>query len=314
MIFDSFSTGNPKSVDGLVQIKGDLLDINAVRSLFEKFQFDAVLHFGALNTVPKSAEDPTACFHNSIVGTLNLLRVMHEARVERLIFSSTAAVYGNPDEVPIPESHRTEPVNPYGRSMLRTEQALGEIAQQTKIRYMILRHFNAAGADPWGDIGEDHPGESHLIPRLFLAALNRFESFEMFGTDYDTKDGTCVRDFVHVTDVARAQILALEALDRCPGETFNLGSGDGCSVRQVVDAARRLAETLIPVTLAERRAGDPPAVVASSQKARTMLGWKPEYSDLKTILETAWNWHKHHPWGYTGAVLPERDVDLTLED
>ncbi len=297
MVFDSYVTGHPKSVDGLVQIEGDLRDLSSIRSVFEKFRFDAVLHCGTLNTVQKSVEDPPA-HDDSIAGTLNLLRVMREARVERLIFSSTAAVYGNPDEVPIPESHRTDPVDPHGRSMLRIEQMLGEIAKQTKLRYIALRHFNVAGADPWGDIGEDHPGESHLIPRLLLTALKRFECFEIFGTDYDTRDGTCVRDFVHVTDIARAQILALEALERCPNETFNLGSETGYSVRQVVDEVQRLIGTTLPVILTERRAGDPAALVASNQKARTMLGWELEYSDLSTILETAWNWHERHPLGY----------------
>ena len=193
------------------------------------------------------------------------------------------------------------------------QQALEDLARQGRIRYITLRSFNVAGADPWGDIGEDRPGPLRLVPRLLLTALSQYDSFEIFGTDFETRDGTCVRDFVHVSDVAMGHILALEALDRCPGEIINLGSGIGHSVRAVVEEAQRITETQVVVTQGERRPGDPPVLIASNEKARGLLEWEPVYSDLKTILETAWYWHKRHPQGFSKRdVWLDRDHDPDL--
>lgn len=315
VIFDSYVTGNAESVRGLVQIEGDLLDILSIRAAFEMFRFDAVLHFAAINPAPGSAQDRSASYRNSVGGTLNLVHAMQAAGAERLILSSTAAVYGSPVELPVSESCLPAPVNSCGHSMLVIERMLADIARKEALRYVTLRCFNAVGADSWGDIGEDHVEEPHLVPRLLLTALGRFERFEIFGTDYDTWDGTCVRDLVHVSDLARAHVRALEALDLYPNETFNLGSGNGWSVREVAAAAQRVTGEALPVTLANRRAGDPPAVVASREKARALLGWEPEHSDLRTILETAWSWHRQHPQGYrsVGEVAGTRQSDVVGE-
>ena len=223
---------------------------------------------------------------------------MVESGVERLVFSSTAAVYGEPVQMPIPEDHPTRPVNPYGDSKLLIEHMLATISAAQPIRYLALRYFNAAGADPDGDLGEDHAQETHLIPRLLLTALGQFEKFMIFGTDYDTEDGSCVRDFVHVNDIARAHVLGLGLIDQQPNQSINLGSSHGFSVKEVVDEAQRLVGTALPVELAERRPGDPPRLIASNQKAKQLLGWEPQRSDLRTILESAWNWHQAHPHGY----------------
>lgn len=308
VIFDSCATGSAESVRGLVQIEGDLLNFDSIRSAFETFRFDAVLHFAAINPSPRSA-DPSVSFHNGVAGTLNLVRIMQDTGVDRLVLSSTAAVYGNPVDLPVPESCHVAPVSSRGHAMLVIEQLLADIARRGKLRQITLRCFNAAGADFWGDIGEDHLHEAHLVPRLLLTALGRFETFEIFGADYDTRDGTCIRDFVHVSDLARAHVLALEALDRCPNETFNLGTGTGWSVREVAEAAREITGDSFPVTLADRRGGDPATLVAWSEKARTLLGWEAAHSDLRTVLETAWSWHRQHPQGYQiapGACARQR--------
>lgn len=298
VIFDNYSTGNPESVDGFEEIRGDLLEPRSIRSAFEHFQFDAVFHFAALSEVGESTNNPAAYYRNNVAGTLNLLQAMIDSGVSRLIFSSTAAVYGDPIEIPIPENHATQPVNPYGRSKLMVEQILADIAACHDVRYMSLRYFNAAGADAVGDIGEDHRDESHLVPRLLLTALGRCDEFAVFGSDYDTPDGTCIRDFIHVTDIARAHILALQNLDEWPNEVVNLGSSEGYSVREVVEEAQAVADLPIRIREAERREGDPAVLVASNDKARAVLGWRPECSELRTILATAWNWHKRHPGGF----------------
>lgn len=299
VVFDNLSTGNRESVEGVELIEGDLLDPRALRSTFENDAFDAVFHFAASASVPESVAKPALYYHNNVAGSLNLVHAMLEAGVERLIFSSTAATYGDPVEVPIPETHPTRPVNPYGASKLLVERMLTDISEKHPLRYIALRYFNAAGADLSGDIGEFHREESHLIPLVFHTALGKRELFKIFGNDYETPDGSCIRDFVHVTDIARAHLLALEILDEHPNQAINLGSSTGYSVREVIDESRRIVGDLpIRVEEAPRREGDPPVLVASNTRAREVLGWEPQLSELTTILETAWRWHYRHPDGY----------------
>lgn len=308
VVFDNFSTGNARSVEGVDVIEGDLLEPRTLRSAFENDPFDAVFHFAASCSVPESVAKPELYYHNNVAGTLNLVHAMLNAGVERLVFSSTAATYGDPLEVPIPEHHPTRPVNPYGASKLFAERMISDIAERHPIRYISLRYFNAAGADLSGDIGEDHAEESHLIPLVLHTALGKRPDITIFGTDYDTPDGSCIRDFVHVTDIAKAHLLALSVLDSQPNQTINLGSSTGYSVREVIDEASRVVGAEIPVREAARRAGDPAVLVASNDRAREVLGWEPELSDLPIVLETAWRWHRGHPNGYAGR---DRSSEVT---
>ncbi len=298
VVLDNFSEGHRESVSGVPILQGDLLHPQSLRAAFATTQFDAVFHFAAHASVPESMAQPLKYYSNNVAGSLNLVNAMVAAKVEKLVFSSTAAVYGDPEQVPMPEDHPKRPVNPYGDSKLLIEHMLASIASRHPVRYLALRYFNAAGADPDGDIGEDHANESHLIPRLLLTALGKFEKFMVFGTDYDTRDGSCVRDFVHVNDIARAHVLGLDLLDRAPNQSINLGSSQGFSVKEVVAESQRLIGTELPVELAERRPGDPPTLIASNEKAKQLLGWQPLRSDLRTVIESAWNWHRTHPDGY----------------
>jgi UDP-glucose 4-epimerase len=315
VVFDNFSTGNAPAIDGIETIEGDLLDPRTLRSAFENDRFDAVFHFAASCSVPESVAKPALYYHNNVAGTLNLVHAMLEARVGRLVFSSTAAVYGDPEEVPIPETHRTRPVNPYGASKLFVERMLADISERHPLRYIALRYFNAAGADLSGDIGEDHADEGHLIPLIFQTALGRRPHFRVYGTDYETPDGTCIRDFVHVTDIAKAHLQALDIIDEQPNQAINLGSSTGYSVREVIEEARRVVGLDIAVEDAERRPGDPPVLVASNERARAVLDWEPQLSELPMILETAWRWHRGHPNGYAGrgggfAARDSRSTEL----
>ena len=298
VIFDNLSTGNALSVEGDDLIQGNLHSARDLRSTFESQAFDAVFHFAASCSVPESMENPALYYHNNVAGTLNLVDAMLAAGVHKLIFSSTAAVYGDPEETPIPEDHLKRPVNPYGESKLLVEKLLSAIAEKHPLRYIALRYFNAAGADPEGGIGEDHEQESHLIPLIFQTALGLRGTFKIFGTDYETPDGTCIRDFVHVTDIARAHLLALEKMDHLPRCAYNLGSSDGYSVQEVINEAQILSGVTIPVVEEARRDGDPPVLVASNELAGSELGWKPEHSELTEILQTAWKWHSSHPHGF----------------
>ena len=300
VVFDNFSTGNRGAVAGVEVIEGDLLDPRTLTSTFENHKFDAVFHFAASASVPESVARPEMYYHNNVAGSLNLVHAMLEAGVERLVFSSTAATYGDPEEVPIPETHPTRPVNPYGASKLFVERMLADISEKHPLRYIALRYFNAAGADLSGDIGEDHAEESHLIPLVFYTALGKRDIFKIFGNDYETPDGSCIRDFVHVTDIAKAHLLALNVIDQHPNQAINLGSSTGYSVREVIDESQRVVGDLsINVAEAARREGDPPILVASNDRAKSILGWKPQLSELPMILETAWRWHRGNPNGYS---------------
>lgn len=271
----------------------DLSDMDALRAVFAGRGISAVMHFCAFTFVGESVENPQKYYQNNVANTLNLLRVLREFGVDKFIFSSTAAIFGNPVMVPISEDHPLEPINPYGRSKLMVERVLADYARAYGLRYAALRYFNAAGADPDCEVGEWHDPETHLIPLVLDAALGKRESLAIFGTDYDTPDGTCVRDYIHVTDLAAAHIGALEHLARGgASDVFNLGNGTGFSVREIIDTARKVTGRDIPVQEKGRRAGDPAVLIADSAKAMSVLNWKPAHADIGEIVETAWRWHR----------------------
>jgi UDP-glucose 4-epimerase len=277
-------------------VQADTGDEAALDQLFSSHNFDAVMHFAALIEAGESVKVPERYFDNNSLRTLTLLRVMLKHKVSRFVFSSTAAVYGEPRIVPIPEDHPLSPTNAYGESKLIVEQMLAWMHTAHGLRYASLRYFNAAGAIPGR--GEAHRSESHLIPLILQVPLGQREFISIFGADYPTKDGTCIRDFIHVDDLASAHLLALQGLESHEKLICNLGSGEGFSVRQIVDLARKVTGHPIPVREMPRRAGDPAVLIASSDKIRRLLGWNPQYSDVERIIASAWEWHKSHPRGY----------------
>jgi UDP-glucose-4-epimerase GalE len=273
-------------------VEADLNDRETVREVLLAHRIRAVMHFAAYTYVGESVRDPAKYYRNNVANTLTLLETMAEVESEHFIFSSTCATYGEPLEIPITEDHPQSPINPYGRTKLVVEGMLRDFETAYGIRHTNLRYFNAAGADPDGEIGEDHDPETHLIPLVLEVALGQRPHIAVFGTDYPTPDGTCIRDYIHVTDLANAHVLALEhLLSGGESRSYNLGNGAGHSVRQVIDEARRITGSPIPVVEARRRWGDPAQLVGSAEKLRRDLGWKPEYADLDQILETAWRWH-----------------------
>jgi len=260
--------------------------------LFAQHRFDAVMHFCALSLVGESVSKPYLYYTNNVARTLVLLEAMRTAGVDRLVFSSTAAVFGNPQTPLITEEHPTKPINPYGQSKLMVEKILGDAANAYGLRSVALRYFNAAGADPSGEIGEAHSPETHLIPNVLRSLLGQGPELKVFGSDYATRDGTCVRDYVHVNDLASAHLKAVEfMLDHEGAHIFNLGNGEGFSVREVIAAAERVTGQEVSYDMVARRPGDPPTLVASGQRARELLGWQPEFSRLDDILASAWDWH-----------------------
>ncbi len=293
LVYDNLSTGFQELVTGGEFIEGDLADAEKLRDVFANYRIDTVMHFSASALVEESVARPRKYFSNNVINTLNLLDAMLDARVPRFIFSSSAAVYGIPEKVPIGEDHPQRPINPYGLTKLMVENVLREYARAYGLRFVSLRYFNAAGADPEGEIGEMHEPETHLIPLAFRAARGRLKALKIYGGDYPTADGTCVRDYIHVSDLAGAHLRAMEylAAGGAP-EIFNLGNGSGFSVRQVTDTVKQVTGIDFPVETAARRPGDPPVLVADSRKAKTVLGWRPEFPDLKTIVATAWKWEK----------------------
>jgi UDP-glucose 4-epimerase len=291
-VFDNLSTGHRAAVRWGEFVEGDLLDRVALGKLFAAHRFDVVMHFCALSQVGESARDPYAYYRNNVTGTLNLLEAMRHVGVDRLVFSSTAAVYGVPMADHIDESHPTLPINPYGASKLMVERMLEDAAGAYGLRSAALRYFNAAGADPDGEVGESHVPETHLIPNVLRNALGLGDGLQIFGDDYATRDGTCVRDYVHVNDLAAAHLLAMSYLDNHDGaHRFNLGSGSGYTVMEVIEAAREVTGKPISFSLAPRRAGDPQVLVADSKRAAEILGWRPLFEDMPAIIETAWRWH-----------------------
>ncbi len=296
VILDNLVYGHRDIVENTLQVElvvGDISDRPLLDQLFSDHNIAAVMHFAAYAYVGESVTNPAKYYRNNLVGTLTLLEAMLTASVNHLVFSSTCATYGVPTTVPIPEDHGQAPINPYGASKLMVERVLSDFSAAYDLRSVCFRYFNAAGADPDGRLGEDHQPETHLIPLVLLTALGQRDSVSIFGTDYPTPDGTCIRDYIHVTDLAQAHVLGLEYLLKGGDSTiFNLGNGNGFSVKEVIETARRITERPIPAIECPRRPGDPPALVGSSDRARQILGWNPQYADLETILTHAWHWHQ----------------------
>src|ERR671933_941516 len=295
MVIDNLSKGHRRAVpEDASFVRGDLLDAQRLARVLAT-GFDGALHFAALSLVGESVRHPERYYRTNVMGTLNLLEGMLLAGIPRLVFSSTAAVYGEHEEVPIPETSPTLPTNPYGGSKLAVDRLIGAVSEARGLAATSLRYFNVAGAS--GRFGEDHHPETHLIP-LVLKAAAEGSSVKIFGTDYPTRDGTAVRDYIHVEDLGRAHLLALEAAESGEHRVYNLGNGAGFSVREVVEAARRVTHESIEAVEAPRRAGDPPALVASSERIQADLGWKPEKPELETMISDAWRWMRDHPKGY----------------
>jgi UDP-glucose 4-epimerase len=299
IIVDNLQKGHKGAIQGGRFYQGDLRDDAFLDKVFSENNIDEVVHFAADSLVGESVADPLKYYNNNMVSTLRLLSKMKDYGVKRLVFSSTAATYGEPESNPIVETDRTLPTNPYGETKLSVEKALKWADKAYGIKYISLRYFNAAGAHVSGSIGEDHRPETHLIPIVLQAALGQRDGIQIFGDDYNTPDGSCIRDYIHVTDLATAHILALRSLrEGNDSNIYNLGSGKGFSVKQVVQAAREVTGVDIKATTVPRRPGDPAVLVASSDRIRNELKWDPKYNDLYTIIDTAWNWHKNNPKGF----------------
>ncbi len=294
-VYDNLVYGHRESLPCELEI-GELADRATLDALFGRGRFDAVLHFAAYAYVGESVTEPSKYWRNNVAAGLELLDAMRNHGVDRLVFSSTCAVYGPPTRVPIDEDERKAPESPYGESKLTFERVLASYGTAYGLRSMSLRYFNAAGARPDGSLGEDHDPETHLIPLVLRAAAGRGDNVRVFGTDYPTPDGTCIRDYVHVDDLASAHVLALDALDAPGAQALNLGTGQGYSVREIIDACRTVTQRPIQVVEAERRPGDPPALYANNRRARETLGWRPRYTDAASIVRTAWAWHAKQ-WG-----------------
>lgn len=292
VVYDNLSTGRREFAKWGEFVFADLADQEQLRAAMQRYRPAAVMHFAAFASVGESVLKPERYYFNNVVNTLNLLKVMREQEVNCLIFSSTCATYGLPLQTPITEEHPQNPINPYGRTKLMVENIMADFCAAYGLRYISLRYFNAAGADPDGEVGEDHDPETHLIPLACQAALGLTPPLRIFGDDYDTPDGTCIRDYIHVSDLADAHILALEhLLEGGKSEVFNLGNGKGYSVREVIAAAEAASGLPVPFSMAERRPGDSPILVSGGDKAAQILKWKPNYPDLESIFRTAWSWH-----------------------
>lgn len=299
-VFDNLSTGHRGAAPAERLIVGNLSETDRLDHVFVTHRIEAVVHFAASALVGESVTHPERYYRNNLVNSINLLDALRRHGVGRFVFSSTCATYGVPDRVPITEDEKQLPISPYGNTKLAVERALSDYATAHNWGFAALRYFNAAGASPDGTIGEDHDPETHLIPLVLQAVLGQRPAISIFGTDYPTPDGTCVRDYIHVDDLAEAHLLALEKLT--PGKHLfcNLGTGHGHSVREVIRAAEEVTGKKVPVQEAPRRAGDPPFLVAAGERAQRELGWRARYTDLRAIVETAWNWHRNHPRGYDG--------------
>lgn len=297
-VYDNLSTGHRAAVPKERLLVGELAEVHRLDQILMEKRIEAVVHFAASTYVGESVREPGRYYQNNLVNTLNLMECLRRHSIARFVFSSTAATFGNPERVPITEDEPQLPINPYGKTKLAIERALADYAHAYGWGYAALRYFNAAGASATGNIGEDHDPETHLIPLVIFAAMGRKPNIEIFGTDYPTPDGTCIRDYIHVDDLADAHILTLEKLQPGQGLCYNLGIGRGYSVREVVKTVEAVTGKPVSVTEGPRRPGDPATLVASSDKIQRELGWKPRYTDLKSIVETAWNWHRNHPKGY----------------
>lgn len=298
VVFDNLSNGHAEALGGVELVHGDLLNPEDLGAAFARRDFDSVIHFAALIAVGKSVSAPDRYYANNVTGTLNLLEAMRRAGVNRIVFSSTAAVFGNPQSNPVNETHPLAPISPYGWSKRVIEQVLADMAAAFGLRSVCLRYFNAAGAHPDGRTGPARVHETLLIPLLLQVALGQRDSLAVFGNDYGTRDGTCIRDYIHVLDLAAAHLLALDYMDESPGaHVFNLGNGTGFTTLEVLEAARRVTGRSIPVAMAPRRPGDAASLIADSRRARRLLGWNPRYAALETIIETAWRWYRAPLYG-----------------
>ena len=300
VIVDNLQTGHRSALNPKAKFyEGDIRDASVLDKIFTENKVEAVIHFAANSLVGESMEKPLLYFNNNVYGMQVLLEAMVRHGVDKIVFSSTAAVYGEPKRVPIHEDDETCPTNTYGETKLTMEKMMKWVSRANGVRYVSLRYFNAAGALPDGSIGEDHATETHLIPLILQVPTGRRDHITVFGDDYPTPDGTCLRDYIHVVDLADAHVLALEYLRKGgASDIFNLGNGQGFSVKEMIAAAEKATGRSIKVESGARRAGDPAQLIASSEKARSVLGWKPQFTDVEQVIGTAWRWHEHHPHGY----------------
>lgn len=293
VVFDNLVYGHREAAKWGHFVRGDLQNLDEIEAVFRNYKIDAVFHFAAYAYVGESVGQPEKYYYNNVANTLNLLHVMKQYGCDKIIFSSTCATYGEPERVPITEDMPQDPINPYGASKLMVERIFQDYSKAYGLKFVVLRYFNAAGADPEGEIGESHTPETHLIPLVLDAASGRREDIKVFGTDYDTPDGSCIRDYIHVYDLATAHLLALHYLEEGKeSDFFNLGNALGTSVLEVVEAVKKVSGREFTVTLTGRRPGDPAKLVGSSEKAQKVLGWRPVYGDIDTIVGHAWNWHR----------------------
>ncbi|CDI48921.1 UDP-glucose 4-epimerase GalE [Clostridium tetani] len=299
IILDNFQKGHKKAILGGKVYEGDIRDKALLDKIFSENSIEGVIDFAASSLVGESVEKPLEYFDNNTGGTIVLLKSMIEHNVKNIVFSSTAATYGEPENIPIREEDKTNPTNPYGESKLAVEKILKWCDKAYGLKYTVLRYFNAAGAYDTGKIGEDHRPETHLIPIIIEVALGKRDKIQVFGNDYNTKDGTCIRDYVHVMDLAEAHLLAMNKLKNGgKSRIYNLGNGEGFSVKEVIDMVKKVTGRKIKLEVVDRRKGDPKVLIASSKKAKTQLDWHPKYNSLEKIIETAWKWHKNNPDGY----------------
>lgn len=294
VVFDNLVYGHREAVKWGTFVQGDLSSEREIESVFQSYPIDAVFHFAAYAYVGESVDQPEKYYYNNVVNTLNLLKAMRKYGCDKIIFSSTCATYGEPESVPITEDQRQDPINPYGATKWMVERIFQDYGRAYGLRFVVLRYFNAAGADPDGEIGESHSPETHLIPLVLDAAAGRRPDIQVFGTDYDTRDKSCIRDYIHVMDLADAHFLALKYLEqKGKSDFFNLGNTRGTSVLEVIETVKKVTGKEFPVTHAERRPGDPAILVGSCEKAKRILGWEPRYPDIGEIVSHAWNWHEN---------------------
>ena len=300
VVIDNLQTGHLDAIHPDAKFyQGDIRDKEFLDNVFKKEKIDAVIHFAANSLVAESMTDPLKYYDNNLYGTMILLKSMVENNINKIIFSSTAATYGEPENIPIKETDKTEPINTYGETKLSMEKMFKWVSEAHNIKFVSLRYFNAAGAHKSGKIGEDHNPETHLIPLILQVPNNKRENIKIFGDDYETKDGTCIRDYIHVTDLAQAHILAIEYLKKTgKSDIFNLGNGVGFSVKEIIETARKVTGHPIPSVICPRRFGDPAQLIASNKKAEQILGWKPVYGNPEDIIASAWKWHKNNPEGF----------------
>lgn len=291
VVLDNLSEGHEEALQAKNFCKVDLSNIDQIREVFKKYPIEAVIHFAAFAYVGESVENPEKYYYNNVVNTLNLLKVMLENNVKKIVFSSTCATYGNPEYLPLNENHPQNPINPYGSTKLMIERILQDYDRAYGLKYIALRYFNASGADNEANIGESHRIETHLIPLVLQTALGKRDCIKVFGDDYDTPDGTCIRDYIHVNDLSSAHRLAYERLAEGAGSNlYNLGIGKGYSVKEIIEKSEKITEKTINKIISERREGDPPILVADNKKAKEELGWNPEFVEIEDIIKTAWNW------------------------